>query len=230
MKQFLLGLALLAAASTQAPVQKAQETPSALETDPKGWVDLLADGTLKDWSRVPLGPVGQLPAGKADDPSPWTIDPDARTLVCQGDKAGHEMLRHTTEFGDFTLHAEWRFTRLEPEKPYNSGVFVRASADGSTWFQAQTGPSGGYLFGALPPVNGKPARVNLRDAMVENRVKPAGEWNTYEIRAAGKTLTLWVNGAIVNEFKQCEVARGYVGLEAEGYRIEFRNVKIRADR
>ncbi len=230
MKPLLLGLGLLAAALVQAPAQMAQETPSALQADPKGWVDLLADASLKTWTRVPMGPVGQLPAGKPDDPSPWKMDSSGRTLICEGDKAGHEMLRYTTEFGDFTLHAEWRFTKLEGDRPYNSGVFVKAAADGSTWFQAQTGPGGGYLFGATPAVNGKPGRVNLRDQMIENRVKPAGEWNAYEIRATGKTLTLWVNGAIVNEYKECAVPRGYVGLEAEGYRIEFRNLEIREGR
>ena len=32
---------------------------------------------------------------------------------------------------------------------------------------------------------------------------------------------------IVNEWHDCEVPRGFVGLEAEGYRIEFRNVKVK---
>jgi hypothetical protein len=147
-------------------------------------------------------------------------------LLCEGDKAGHEMLRYGTELGDFVLHVEWRFTKLEGEKPYNSGVFVKTAADGSTWFQAQTGPAGGYLFGNLP-VNKTPQRVSLREKMTENRVKPAGEWNVYEIKAVGRTLTLWVNGAVVNEYAECEVARGFIGLEAEGYRIEFRNVKLK---
>ncbi len=219
----LLFLAVLLLPSPQTP---APQVPSALQSDPKGWVDLLAGKDLKDWMRVPLGAVGQLPAGKATDSSPWKMDAAGGMLVCEGDKAGHEMLRYATELTDFVLHAEWRFTKLEGYKPYNSGVFVRTSADGAQWFQAQTGPGGGYLFGVVP-AGGATGRVNLRNKMVENRVKPAGEWNTYEIRAAGKTLTLWVNGAIVNEYDACEVPRGYVGLEAEGYRIEFRNLKLK---
>jgi hypothetical protein len=210
----------LALAAVQAPA------PSALVSDPKGWVDLLADKGLKDWTRVPLGAVGQLPAGNVSDPSPWKLDPSGQVLVCEGDKAGHEMFRYGAELGDFVLHAEWRFTRLEGEKPYNSGVFVRTSADGATWLQAQTGPAGGYLFGNVL-VSGTAQRVNLRDKMKENRVAPAGEWNTYEIRAVGKALTLWVNGAVVSEYPECEVPRGFIGLEAEGYRIEFRNLKLK---
>jgi hypothetical protein len=225
MKAVVFALGLLAAAAVQAPVRQVPASKSVLETDPKGWADLLADASLKDWVRVPLGAVGQLPAGTAESPSPW--HPDASgTLVCDGGKAGHEMFRYAGEFADFVLHVEWRFTRLEGDQPYNSGVFVRTSADGSVWLQAQTGPGGGYLFGALP-VNGKLGRINLRDEMAENRVKPAGDWNVYEIRAAARTVTLWVNGAVVNEFTECEVPRGHVGLEAEGYRIAFRNVKLK---
>jgi hypothetical protein len=220
----LLLAALLAAplAATQAPVL----TPSALDSDPAGWVDLLADPGLKSWTRVPLGAVGQLPAGDASSPSPWKLDATDGTLVCEGDKAGHEMFRFDPEFGDFILHVEWRFTRLEGAPPYNAGVYVRTSSDGAIWHQAQTGPAGGYLFGNTL-VNGTPQRVNLRDAMKENRVKPAGEWNTYEIRAVGKTLSLWVNGAVTSECTTCDVPRGHVGLEAEGYRIEFRQLKVK---
>jgi len=216
-----LVLGVLALTSLQAP---AQATPAALASDPAGWVDLIADKSLKDWTRVPLGAVGKLPAGQAGDPSPWAVEGDV--LVCRGDKAGHEMLRHNTELGDFILHVEWRFTKLEGEPAYNSGVYVRTGADGTPWFQAQTGAAGGYLFGSAP-VGGKMGRVNLRDQMKENRVKPAGEWNTYEIRAQGNTIALWVNGAVVNEYTECEVPRGYIGFEAEGFHIEFRNVKLK---
>lgn len=217
-KVLLLGVLVLPAVQTPAP--------SALLSDPKGWVDLLADKGLKDWTRVPLGAVGQLPAGQAGDPSPWKLEPSGEILICEGDKAGHEMFRYGAELGDFVLHVEWRFTKLEGEKPYNSGIYVRTAADGAVWLQAQTGPAGGYLFGNAP-VNGKIERVNLRQKMIENRVAAVGEWNTYEIRAVGKTLALWVNGAVVNEYAECEVPRGFIGLEAEGYRIEFRNLKLK---
>jgi hypothetical protein len=67
----------------------------------------------------------------------------------------------------------------------------------------------------------------MREKMTENRVKPAGEWNTYEIRVVGKQATLWVNGAVTTEFTDLEVPRGYFGVEAEGYRIEFRNIQLK---
>ena len=207
-------------------VPQAAPTPSALESAPSGWTDLLADRTLKSWVRVPLGPAGKLPAGTAGAPSPWTLNPADGVLTCDGPTVGHEMLRLVEDVGDMVLHVEWRFTKLEGEPPYNSGVYPRVNADGSVWFQAQTGPAGGYLFGSVP-VDGQPQRVNLREKMIENRVKPAGEWNTYEVRAVGRTLALWVNGAVVSEYADCPLTRAYVGLEAEGYRIEFRNLKLK---
>jgi hypothetical protein len=203
-------------------------TPSALSSDPKGWVDLLADKSLKSWTRVPLasGFGGKLAAGDVAAPSPWKLDASGKVLVCAGDKSGHEMFRYTEETGDFILHAEWRYVGPPDEKAYNSGIFVRASADGAVYLQAQTGTGGGYLFGTYL-ADGKPARVNGRDKMAENRVKPAGEWNEYEVRGSGKTLTLWVNGAVVSEIPSFDAVRGFIGLEAEGYLVEFRNLKLK---
>ena len=224
--RLVLAVLLAGFALAQAPSGTKPATESALAGDPKGWVDLLGDSSLGEWSRVPLAAGGQLRAGQTTEASPWSLDAGRRVLVCQGDKAGHEMFRHAREWADHVLHVEWRFEPLEGEKPYNSGIYVRTSADGATWHQAQTGPSGGFLFGNTL-VNGAPQRVNLRQAMTENRVKPAGEWNTYEIRAEGKRISLWVNGAVTSEFTECEVPKGFVGLEAEGYRIEFKNLKVK---
>jgi len=202
------------------------QTKSALELDASGWIDLLADRTMKDWIRGPLGGNPIVRAGNMSDPSPWKLEPASRMLTCAGDKAGHEWLRYAPELGDFIYHVEFRFPPVQNETRYNAGVFVKTSVDGNTWLQAQATLDGGYLFGNTP-VNGVAQRVNLREKMAGNRVKPAGEWNVYEVRAVGKQIILWVNGAVVNEFADCEVPRAYIGLEAEGYRVEFRNVRLK---
>jgi len=199
---------------------------SALESEPDGWIDLLADASMKDWNRGPLSANRFARAGDMTQPSPWKLDPAAGVLLCEGDRSGREWLRYARELADFTIHVEFRFAPVPGETRYNSGVFIRTSSDGRTWLQAQTTLDGGYLLGNTL-VNGAPQMVNLRDKMSENRVKAAGEWNTYEIRALGRQITLWVNGAVVNEFRDCEAASGYVGLEAEGFRIEFRNIKLK---
>jgi hypothetical protein len=201
--------------------------PSALEQAPAGWTDLLAQaGTnLEGWTRGPIPTKGTI--APLSNVSQWSLDPKSGTLVCSGD-GGHDWLRWNQELGDLVYHVEWRFTPA-PEKKgkYNSGIYARNSADAVIWHQAQTGDaSGGFIFGDTL-VNGKLERINLSKQVREQRVKPAGEWNTYEITCKGKDMTLWVNGAVTCEWHDCQVPKGYVGLEAEGWRIEFRNVKVK---
>ena len=97
------------------------------------------------------------------------------------------------------FHVEWRFTPgrgRQEEQGYNSGLYSRNSADAKVWHQAQTGDaSGGFLFGETAAADGKPVRFNLSKQVTDKRVKPAGEWNTFEITCKGKQLSLWVNGA-----------------------------------
>ncbi len=196
---------------------------SALERDPQGWTDLLAQAgsKLEGWVRGPL-PA----AAKLNPQSQWSFDAATGYLICEGN-GGHEWLRWDRELGDLIFHVEWRFTPVPGKKGYNSGVYARNSADASIWHQAQTGDgSGGYIFGNTK-VGDVVKRVNLSERGRASRVKPAGEWNTFEITCRGKEMTLWVNGAVTTQWHECEVPRGYVGLEAEGWRIVFRNVKVK---
>jgi hypothetical protein len=199
------------------------ETPSALERDPQGWTDLLAraGSKLDGWTRLPVPPEGQL-----NPRSQWSLDSGTGELVCEG-TGGHEWLRWDQELVDFIYHVEWRFTPVPGKRGYNSGVYARNSSDARIWHQAQTGSgSGGYLFGNTN-IAGKLQRLNLSKQQRASRVKPAGEWNTFEITCKGKDMTLWVNGAVTTQWHDCEVPKGYVGLEAEGFRIQFRNVKLK---
>jgi hypothetical protein len=199
-------------------------TPSTIDQDSSGWTDLLADAgpDLKGWTRLPVKPTDTL---KAE--SQWSLDPDSKVLLCRGD-GGHDWLRWDKEMGDFVYHVEWKFTPVTTgKKSYNSGIYVRNSADAKVWHQAQVG--GGpdaFLFGDTL-VNGELKRINLTKAQADKRVRPAGEWNTFEVTCRGKDISLWVNGQTVSDWHDCEVPRGYLGLEAEGYRIEFRNVKVK---
>jgi hypothetical protein len=197
---------------------------SALERTPEGWTDLLAQAgpELKGWVRAPLPASGKL-----NDRSQWLLDAATGHLICEGN-GGHEWIRWDKELGDSIFHVEWRFTVMPGKRGYNSGVYARNSADAAIYHQAQTGDaSGGYLFGNTK-VNGAPKRFNLSKQQTKSRVKPAGEWNVFEITSKGKEMTLWVNGAVANNWPDCEVRAGYVGLEAEGYRIEFRNAKVKS--
>ena len=208
----------------QAPASAQKETKSALETDPKGWIDLLAGKDLKEWKRVPIPPGGKL-----NKRNPWSIDAKTGHLICDG-VGIHEMLLYDRAFGDGIFHVEWRFKKVEGKKGYNSGVYVRNSADGKVWHQAQVGSKNvGHIFGKTLK-GGKLVGIPGNRKPGPQRGKEAGEWNTFEIACKGKTITLWVNGAVTAEWASCEVPRGYPGLEAEGWWIEFKNVKFKESR
>jgi hypothetical protein len=195
------------------------ETPSALASHPEGWTDIMPPSDLKGWYRVPVPPQGKL--GREQ----WHRE--GGVLVCDGD-GGHDMLLFDKEIGDAIFHVEFCYTRIEGKTGYNSGAYVRNSRDGAIWHQAQFGDAkDGYLFGETTVSEGKKKFFNLKNKVTDMRVKPAGEWNTLEVTAQGRTLTLWVNGAVTCQFEDCGTAKGYVGLEGEGYRIEFRNLKIK---
>jgi len=180
--------------------------------------NLVSDNYQKEWTRV-----GYPPDFKVTDVAQWHVDPTSHENVCDGN-GGHDWFRFNKEFHNFAFHAEWRFTKVKGTPNYNSGVFFRNSENGTTWHQAQTTPGGGYLFGETP-VNGKLTAFNEQKNMTENRIKPAGQWNAFDIRCLGETCTLAVNGKVVNTI-QTGVDKGYVGLESEGFQITFRNLKV----
>jgi hypothetical protein len=183
-------------------------------------VDILPAADLKGWYRVPVPPTGQL--GREQ----WHVDAEKKILICDGD-GGHDMLLFDKEIGDAIFHVEFCYTKIEGKKGYNSGAYVRNSRDGAIWHQAQFGDAkDGYLFGQTSGTNGQKKSFNLSKQVTDMRIKPAGEWNTLEITAVGKVLTLWVNGAVTCQFEDCGREKGYLGVEGEGYRIEFRNLKV----
>ncbi len=197
----------------------AEPAKSALEADPEGWTDIMPGADLNGWYRVSVPPGRQL--GREQ----WHVDAGEKMLICDGD-GGHDMLMTKKEYGDAVFHLEFRYTKVEGKKGYNSGAYVRNSEDGSVWHQAQFGDAkDGYLFGATMGEDGR--RMGFKGPATENRVKPAGEWNTMEIAARGRAIALWINGAVTAEYKECGAPKGRVGVEAEGYRIEFRNLKIK---
>lgn len=194
---------------------------SRLEAEPEGWSDILPPADLKGWLRVPVPPGA--PLGRAQ----WRVDEANKVLICDGD-GGHDMLLLDREVGDAVFHVEFRYTKIEGKSGYNSGIYARNSRDGDIWHQAQIGDGkGGFLFGQTTDTTGQKQRFSLNQQVADGRVKPAGEWNTVEITAIGRVLTLWVNGAVTCRFEDCGKEKGYVGLEGEGYRIEFRNLKLK---
>jgi hypothetical protein len=205
---------------TAAPPPEPDPNKSAYENDSTGWTDLMPEANLARWTKVPIPPTDEL-----NPKDQWEVRDGM--LIMDG-TGGHEWLRFDgKQFESFIMHVEWRFKKLDEGEPrYNGGVYFWANDDGSQFYQAQTVEAGGWIFGAVPQ-NGEPQRINKRDEMGENRVKPAGEWNTFEIHATPAEVRLWVNGDVQNRLENPPATSGYIGLEAEGFHMEFRKLLIK---
>ena len=144
-------------------------------------------------------------------------------------------LRTIKEYSDYHLLVEWRY----PEEPTNSGVFVHVNGPDLLWpnhFQAQLKhqDAGDFIVHGV----GQSATLNdtvytstpddrpLLSKLHPTNEKPAGEWNSYDISCKGSTIELRVNGLLQNTATNCNLTSGANGLQAEGSKIQFRNVWV----
>lgn len=175
-------------------------------------------------------------------PETWHVKGDE--LICSGKPTG--VMRSARQFENFMLHVEWK--HIHPGG--NSGVFVWSSAvipsnaelpDGvevqmldAEWVNQNSRggvlPPVAYVNGELFGVGGVKTipdnpRGN-RSRSTENRCKPAGEWNSYDVVCVDGTIKLSVNGRFVNGISKSSQKKGYICLESEGSEIHFRNLRI----
>lgn len=157
---------------------------------------------------------------------------------------------HAGNSGVFLWCPESAFADLPPGKLPRSGIEVQVLDLGyeenwresrgapSDWFTSHGDvfPVGDSTMEAFTPridytVDGETYTVgkagSARSFPTARRVRPAGEWNHYYVRAINGEVRLWVNGEEVNGGRKCSPATGYLALEAEGALVEFRNVRIR---
>jgi|SRR6516225_12495929 hypothetical protein len=117
------------------------------------------------------------------------------------------------EYADFELRLQWRALR----DPYNSGLFIRSGRTvGSNQINLAKGKEGDLINGKAK--GAKP---------VPDLQKPAKEWNDWRVLVRGDKVTFWCNGQKAWEATGISPARGYIGIQAEGAPIEFRNLRIR---
>jgi hypothetical protein len=144
-------------------------------------------------------------------------------------------LRTVKEYSDYQLHIEWRY----PEDPTNSGVFLHTSGPDLIWpahYQGQLKHQNAGDF----IVHGVGVSATIGDTVYVSsdtlkplipkinptNEKPAGEWNSYDFTCIGSTIELRVNGLLQNTATNCSLTKGGIGLQAEGSKIQFRNLWI----
>lgn len=138
-------------------------------------------------------------------------------------------------YANYHLHVEWRY----PDEPTNSGVFLHTSGPDLLWpahFQGQLKHknAGDFIVHGI----GEHATLNdtvyissgenkpLIPKMHPTNEKDAGQWNSYDILCRENTIELKVNGLLQNVATDCSLKSGSIGLQAEGSRIQFRNLWV----
>jgi hypothetical protein len=133
--------------------------------------------------------------------------------VIQLSGGSHPHLATEREYTDFEIRLEWRALRDR----YNSGLYIRSGQKvGANQINLAKGGEGGFIGGK---VNGAKTVPQLQ--------KPVGEWNDWRVLVQGDRVTLRCNGKLAWEATGLKPAKGYIGLQAEGAPIEFRNLRIR---
>ena len=174
--------------------------PANVEEYKDGFLALFNDKDFTGW-RFSGGKDGTPPKN-------WSVADGMIRL--SGGGAPH--LASQWEYDDFDVRFQWRAAKAN----YNGGFFVRSGRNvGANQINLAQKAAGNLMGGA------KGGRA------VPELQKPPGEWNEWRVLAIGETLTFWCNGQKAWEVTGFKPARGYLGLQAEGAAIDFKNLRIK---
>jgi Domain of Unknown Function (DUF1080) len=157
-------------------------------------------------------------------------------LVAPRDGGGN--LFTAKEYADFVFRFEFRL-----EDGANNGIGIRAPLEGDA---AYAGMEIQILDDSSPRYrNIRPAQHHgsIYDVVPARAgfLKPVGEWNTEEITAKGRRITVVLNGTTIidanlDDVQDPEVLKkhpglartsGHIGFLGHNTRVEFRNIRVR---
>jgi hypothetical protein len=179
------------------------------------WIQLFNGTDLGGWVQVNCAP------------STWSVRDGM--IVCTGKPRG--VLRTEQMYENYVLELEWRHVK----EGGNAGLMVHADAlpqvgapyPRSVEVQVMDGDHGS-IFGirgcTVTPLT-NPRGANRARAL-EERAKPAGQWNRYALTSKDGALELEVNGKLVTRVKDCSQVKGYICLESERSEVHFRNIRL----
>jgi Domain of Unknown Function (DUF1080) len=198
--------------------------PADKEKDiPEGFTPLFDGKDLDGW---------KVFGGKDDA---WGVE-DGMIVTKSG---GGGWLLTDKEYGDFEVRVDFKMS-----EGGNSGVALRAPLEGNVSYS-------GMEIQLLDDVWHKEHLKDLKPVQLtgaiygvvapsKDALKPVGEWNTIDITAKGRQITIVLNGvktvdANLDDYKEASEKdhpglkreKGHLGLQSHSNRVEFRNVCVK---
>jgi hypothetical protein len=171
--------------------------------------------------------------------SRWTIENSSRQNFNFRDgvlevREPEGWLKSVERYADFELAVEFRFMTEDAD----SGIFVRALGEREFvrgWpnesYQVQLrNPLGQSPF---PPVGGlfrhgmASGETDYDEDLARRTSLATGEWQTIAVRVEGTRLTASLNGVPILRAEDIGNGTGFIGLQGETGRLEFRSIRIR---
>jgi hypothetical protein len=152
---------------------------------------------------------------------------DDRVLHVTNASLGY--IRTKKVYADYTLEVDWRWTQTLA----NSGILVHIQKNDTVWpkcyqIQQKAGFAGDIICMNGLWVNECTDTVKFTIPKFQSsNEKPLGEWNHVKIISKKSTLTVYVNGLLQNKVTGLTVGKGFIGFQAEGNPLEFKNLKIK---
>ena len=180
-----------------------QFAPPASAQTGEGWITLLDGKNMGDWDQV----------GESN----WRIE-DGAVVADKLTSKGAAHLVSKKPYKDFMLHVEFWAS-----DDANSGIYMRCAdpkniAD-RTCYEAN------IFDQRKDPTYGTGGIVHF--AEVNPMPKAGGKWNTYEITAKGRQITVMLNGQKTAELNNGLFAEGPITLQHGAGVIKFRKVAIK---
>ena len=152
-------------------------------------------------------------------------------IATTGTPKGYMYSRRT--FQNFTWRAEFRFVPAEDTSKHdqsNTGFMLCIQEPHKVWPRSLEVQGKWIEMANIKSNGGVPAlTINDDQAAREAARKPVGEWNAIEIAVKDGTVSSILNGKAICIAEPGELKSGRIGLQAELFPVEFRNVKIREE-
>ncbi|MEM6646649.1 MAG: ThuA domain-containing protein, partial [Bacteroidota bacterium] len=127
-------------------------------------------------------------------------------------------------FRDFILELDWKAVHDSA----NSGIFVRfPEQSDDPWYAVNNGYEIQIANTGGNPMQTTGAIYTFSPAS-HIPTKPAGQWNTYQIKVTGQRYEIFLNGEKVNDFFGDRGREGYIGIQNHDSdsKVWYRNIRV----